>query len=63
MWFKRRAPNGKRLRTCPRCQEKLQAREHVWVCTRCMLIWHGDTFEPLTKDDFGSQYDDYFFRT
>jgi hypothetical protein len=27
------------------------------------LIWHGDTFEPLTKDDFGSQYDDYFFRT
>jgi len=51
------------MSSCPRCQEKLQTRDRVWVCTHCMLIWHGDTFEPLTKDDFGSHYDDYFFGT
>lgn len=62
MLFRRRT-NGKKMRTCPRCREKLQWRERVCVCTRCLLIWHGDTFEPLTKDDFSSQYDDYFFGT
>jgi len=32
------------------------------VCTRCLIIWHGDTFEPLTGEAFGltSLYD-YFF--
>lgn len=58
--FKRR----KQKRTCPRCQTRLTTQGRVMVCTRCLLIWHGDTFEPLTQDTLHvtSLYD-YFFRS
>jgi hypothetical protein len=58
--FKRRL---RRQKTCPRCREKLQVRGNLHLCTRCLLIWHGDTFEPLNRENVGSAYDDYFFRT
>ena len=52
------------LRSCPRCQRKLICHQGLWVCARCLLIWRGDTFEPLTPHTLGvaSMYD-YFFRS
>jgi ribosomal protein L37AE/L43A len=54
----------RRHRSCPRCQRRLISHQRLWLCTRCLLIWHGDTFEPLTPDSLGvaSLYD-YFFRS
>ena len=51
-------------RTCPRCQRRLAWQGRLRICTRCLLIWRGDTFEPLTQDTLGgtSMYD-YFYRT
>lgn len=53
-----------RIRICPKCQNALVAQGDLQVCPHCLLIWRGDTFEPLTKEALGltSLYD-YFFRT
>lgn len=53
-----------RNRTCPKCRNALVAQGDLRVCPSCLLIWRGDTFEPLTKEALGltSLYD-YFFRT
>lgn len=47
---------------CPRCGTPLVAQNQILVCSRCLIIWHGDTFEPLTGEALGlaSLYD-YFF--
>ena len=56
--------NKDRNRICPKCRSALVAQGDLWVCPRCLLIWRGDTFEPLTREALGltSLYD-YFFRT
>jgi ribosomal protein L37AE/L43A len=44
-------------RLCPRCRAKLELLERrsgVLVCRRCLLVWHGDTFEPITQEALGS---------
>jgi ribosomal protein L37AE/L43A len=46
---------------CPLCGEKLERKEAVWICYHCLLIWHGDTFEPIEPGSEGQQaLDDWF---
>ena len=62
-----RHTNGKRARrtprVCPRCQQSLARNDGQRICPRCLVIWHGDTFEPLSQDNLGvaSLYE-FFFR-
>ncbi|GAB4313703.1 MAG: hypothetical protein Kow0074_00350 [Candidatus Zixiibacteriota bacterium] len=37
-------------RTCRFCKSPLEERNHQWVCLSCLIIWHGDTFEPIRLD-------------
>ena len=44
-------------RQCPMCRVKLEVlerRSRRLVCRRCLLVWHGDTFEPITQEALGS---------
>jgi len=39
------------------CHEKLELlerRSRLLVCRRCLLVWHGDTFEPITQEALGT---------
>ncbi|MBI5867818.1 MAG: hypothetical protein HZB43_05955 [candidate division Zixibacteria bacterium] len=51
-------------RQCPMCRAKLELlekRSRVLVCRHCLLVWHGDTFEPITQNALGwSHFYDLF---
>lgn len=39
------------------CREKLEPLEQqrrIWVCRRCLLVLHGDTFEAIKPEALGS---------
>jgi len=40
-------PLRSKPRHCPFCRQQLERQKNQWVCLHCLLIWHGDTFEPL----------------
>ena len=40
-------------RRCPLCHHKLERRSRVWICLHCLIIWHGDTFEPISLETLG----------
>jgi hypothetical protein len=57
------AKRKRQRRVCPRCRQPLIAHDELKVCAVCLLIWRGDTFEPLTREALGlSSLYDYFFR-
>ncbi|MEW5873589.1 MAG: hypothetical protein AB1752_00230 [Candidatus Zixiibacteriota bacterium] len=40
-------------RRCPMCKNKLEhSRDNggALLCPRCLVLWHGDTFEPLKTE-------------
>lgn len=47
---------------CPRCQEKLILYRKLPICARCLLIWRGDTVEPISREALGlATLTDYFY--
>ena len=48
-------------RKCPICRQALEHRDAQWVCLHCLLIWHGDTFEPLVTNPKGKPPLDIFY--
>jgi len=48
-------------RKCPFCRQPLEHQKAQWVCLHCLLIWHGDTFEPLVTDPKGKPPLDIFY--
>jgi hypothetical protein len=47
------------LPTCPMCRASLEPVDGGWICSSCLVRWHGDTFEPLEDDcpDLPSYFD------
>jgi uncharacterized paraquat-inducible protein A len=55
--------NRAKLRNCPRCQTPLVPYRDRAVCGRCLLIWRGDTFEPISREALGlAALSDYFYQ-
>ncbi len=48
-------------RTCPHCKGSLERRRREWLCLRCLLIFHGDTYEPIQQSLEGDTFFDLFF--
>ena len=47
---------------CPRCDEELILYRKLPICARCLLIWRGDTFEPISREALGlATLTDYFY--
>jgi ribosomal protein L37AE/L43A len=46
---------------CPLCHHELDRKGIVWICFHCLIIWHGDTFEPVSLETLGrAALDDLF---
>jgi hypothetical protein len=46
---------------CRLCRSALEQTEDGLICPSCLVVWHGDTFEPLEEDPSGLS-SDYYFR-
>jgi len=52
------------FRFCRMCRSALEPVEEGWICPSCLVLWHGDTFEPLEDDAPGlPPYFDFNFGT
>jgi len=38
---------------CPLCHNDLDRKGQTWICLHCLIIWHGDTFEPISFERLG----------
>ncbi len=46
---------------CRFCHSPLEQNNKQWVCPSCLIIWHGDTFEPIRLDPTRTPPLDMFF--
>jgi len=46
---------------CRLCRSALEQTEDGLICPSCLVVWHGDTFEPLEEDPSGFS-SDYYYR-